>query len=94
MSRDMRLVGATVAVTLMLGIGGGHAENDVKPPAQTAAEAPASTDVETLKERLSDKASDEQRVDNCKVPLDRRGTKARPEGCERNDARAAPPKQP
>jgi hypothetical protein len=33
----------------------------------------------TLKERLSDKASDEQRIDNCRVPLDRRGTRPRPE---------------
>ena len=33
----------------------------------------------TLKERLSDKASDEQRVDNCRVPLERRGARARPE---------------
>jgi hypothetical protein len=34
----------------------------------------------TLKERLSDKASDEQRIDNCRVPLERRGAKPRP-GC-------------
>jgi hypothetical protein len=33
----------------------------------------------TLKERLSDKASDEQRIDNCRVPLERRGAKPRPE---------------
>jgi hypothetical protein len=37
---------------------------------------------ETLKERLGDKASDEQRVDNCKVPVERRGTKVRPDHCE------------
>ncbi|HUH83431.1 MAG TPA: hypothetical protein VLX85_02415 [Stellaceae bacterium] len=42
--------------------------------------APASApDMKTLKERLSDKASDEQRVDNCRVPSDRRGTKPRPD---------------
>jgi len=34
----------------------------------------------TLKERLSDKASDEQRIDNCRVPRERRGTRPRP-GC-------------
>ena len=34
---------------------------------------------QTLKERLSDKASDEQRVDNCHVPLERRGAKPRPD---------------
>jgi len=33
----------------------------------------------TLKERLSDKASDEQRIDNCRVPLERRGARPRPE---------------
>jgi hypothetical protein len=34
----------------------------------------------TGKERLSDKASDEQRVDDCKVPPSRR-TRARPVAC-------------
>jgi hypothetical protein len=33
---------------------------------------------QTLKERLSDKASDDQRVDNCRVPPERRGTLTRP----------------
>ena len=36
-------------------------------------------DARTLKERLSDKASDEQRMDNCHVPLERRGPKLRPD---------------
>jgi hypothetical protein len=35
----------------------------------------------TGKERLGGKASDEQRVDNCKVPLDLRGPKPRPDQC-------------
>ena len=33
----------------------------------------------TLKERLSDKASDTQRVDNCHVPPERRGSLPRPD---------------
>lgn len=33
----------------------------------------------TSKERLSDKAADEQRVDNCRVPVERRGTTPRPD---------------
>jgi hypothetical protein len=33
----------------------------------------------TVKERLSSKASDDQRVDNCKVPRDLRGPKSRPD---------------
>jgi hypothetical protein len=36
----------------------------------------------TAKERLGRKASDEQRVDNCKVSLDRRGPKPRPDECD------------
>jgi hypothetical protein len=34
---------------------------------------------QTLKERLSDKASDTQRVDNCHVPAERRGPMPRPD---------------
>jgi hypothetical protein len=36
----------------------------------------------TAKERLGVKASDEQRVDNCKVPLDRSGPKPWPDECD------------
>src|SRR5262249_38651866 len=36
----------------------------------------------TGKERLSEKWKDEQRIDNCKVPLDKRGPKARPDSCD------------
>jgi hypothetical protein len=45
--------------------------------------APSSpaAELKTSKERLSNKAADEQRVDNCRVPVDRRGTVARPD-CE------------
>jgi hypothetical protein len=35
----------------------------------------------TLKERLGAKWTDEQRVDNCKVPLDKRGSRPRPDTC-------------
>jgi hypothetical protein len=35
----------------------------------------------TAKERLSGKSTDEQRVDNCKVPLELRGAKPRPDHC-------------
>jgi hypothetical protein len=37
--------------------------------------------IRTAKERLGGKASDEQRVDNCKVPRDLRGPKPRPDEC-------------
>jgi hypothetical protein len=36
-------------------------------------------EAQTLKERLSDKASDAQRVDNCQVPPERRGPTPRPD---------------
>jgi len=39
----------------------------------------AADELKTLKERLSDKASDQQRVDNCRVPPDRRGATPRPD---------------
>ncbi|MDD2761007.1 MAG: hypothetical protein PHH11_12030 [Methylomonas sp.] len=35
----------------------------------------------TAKERLGSKAADNQRVNNCKVPRERRGGKIRPEAC-------------
>ena len=56
-----------------------QAPRDQPPPSGQQAAA------ETLKERLSDKASDEQRVNNCKVPKDRRGPKPRP-GCPQEEA--------
>ncbi|WP_321799486.1 hypothetical protein [Caballeronia sp. J97] len=51
-----------------------------------AAQAPvaasdAASEPKTLKERLGDKASDDQRVDNCHVPVEQRGTKVRPDKC-------------
>ena len=40
-------------------------------------------EAQTLKERLSDEASDAQRIDNCHVPPERRGTLPRPDCPER-----------
>lgn len=51
-----------------------------KPAAGVAAPASAQRTL-TGKERLGPKWTDEQRIDNCKVPLDKRGTKPRPSGC-------------
>jgi hypothetical protein len=47
-------------------------------------------ETKTSKERLSDKASDEQRVDDCRVPVARRGASARP-GCAADPRRSAQP---
>lgn len=35
----------------------------------------------TGKERLGRKWTDEQRIDNCHVPIEKRGSKARPSAC-------------
>ena len=48
--------------------------------AAPTAEAPAKL---TGKERLGRKWTDEQRIDNCNVPINKRGSKPRPDTCER-----------
>jgi len=55
-----------------------------------AGSAALAQDALTLKERLSDKASDGQRVDNCHVLLERRGTKPRPD-CPEESRSQIPP---
>jgi hypothetical protein len=51
-------------------------------------------EAQTLKERLSDKASDAQRVDNCHVPPDRRGALPRPDCPEKDRPATAEAKAP
>jgi hypothetical protein len=53
--------------------------------AATAQERPRDTAPATLtgKERLGRKWTDEQRIDNCNVPVDKRGPKPRPSECAR-----------
>jgi hypothetical protein len=46
--------------------------------ATVPADAPSSL---TGKERLGRKWNDEQRIDNCHVPIDKRGTRPRPSSC-------------
>lgn len=40
------------------------------------------TCIKTAKERLGRKGDDEQRVNDCKVPVQKRGLKLRPAGCD------------
>jgi hypothetical protein len=49
-----------------------------KPQAVSPTEMPP---VLTGKERLGRKWTDEQRIDNCNVPIAKRGTKPRPDNC-------------
>ena len=48
-------------------------------PRTTSEPRPAAS--KTAKERLTGKAADEQRVNDCKVPPDTRGAKKRPADC-------------
>ena len=51
-------------------------------PTPSAAILPSNTPTAlTGKERLGKKWMDEQRIDNCKVPIDQRGIKPRPSTC-------------
>ena len=49
--------------------------------APTAPAATGSSEQLTGKERLGKKWTDEQRVDNCNVPVDKRGPRPRPNTC-------------
>lgn len=64
-----KLLGALALLLLGLGIGSGLLQ----------AQEASGDALKSAKERLSDKASDDQRVDNCRVPLERRGSKPRPD---------------
>ena len=50
-------------------------------PGVGAIAAPNAGAQRTGKERLGEKWKDEQRIDNCKVPLDKQGPKPRPDSC-------------
>jgi hypothetical protein len=51
------------------------------PPEQATPIAATAPRTLTGKERLGRKWMDEQRIDNCNVPIDMRGTKPRPSVC-------------
>jgi hypothetical protein len=61
---------------VIMSMASGYARAD-----ENASAPDTSSEPKTLKERLGDKASDDQRVDNCKVPVGQRGSKPRPDTC-------------
>jgi hypothetical protein len=77
-----RPLGYMLTAVLALGLAGSslvaHAQSS---GASGDATREPSGPVRTGKERLGNKWSDEQRVDNCKVPPDKRGAKVRPDSC-------------
>lgn len=72
----MRTAVLAAAIALSSGIAQAQPSAGARP---ATSESPAP--VRTGKERLGNKWSDEQRVDNCKVPPEKRGTKSRPDAC-------------
>jgi hypothetical protein len=54
---------------------------NARSPDQPAPNATVQQETLTGKERLGPKWTDEQRIDNCKVPVDKRGTKPRSSAC-------------
>jgi hypothetical protein len=64
----------------ILGASYGSAE-ERSPAARDSRTAPNTIDSFTGKERLGRKWMDEQRIDNCKVPTDKQGTKPRSSAC-------------
>lgn len=77
-----RILARAMALTLALQAGLAAAGEGVREDGNAKQIEAAPT--RTGKERLGGKASDEQRVDNCKVPPDRRGATPRPDTCREN----------
>jgi hypothetical protein len=79
-SRTSRIIIAATMIALSLAAQ--HAAIAGSVAASPALQPPArNPQLLTLKERLGEKWTDEQRVDNCNVPLDKRGPKPRPDAC-------------
>jgi hypothetical protein len=72
--------GRAFGIMLLLLVGVGSPSFAQQRPAATNSPAGPSEPL-TLKERLGAKWTDEQRIDNCKVPLDKRGSVPRPDAC-------------
>ena len=68
-------------IALTLAIQAASASTAVTPCEAQDAKQFQAEPTRTGKERLGGKASDEQRTDNCKVPLELRGPKPRPDDC-------------
>jgi hypothetical protein len=72
-------LGSVVALVLLVQVGAaesGTVLHQDDEPKQFRAEP-----MRTGKERLGGKSTDEQRIDNCNVPLELRGPKPRPDSC-------------
>jgi hypothetical protein len=84
--RCLSLRAAPAAVLLLSAVAVASAQTPVTgrpaaPPSANTTSPARAPKVLTGKERLGEKWQDEQRIDNCKVPIDKRGTKPRPDAC-------------
>jgi hypothetical protein len=66
---------AAALLAVQIGLASAGGGSNAEPAIAETRAAPT----RTVKERLSSKASDDQRVDNCKVPPELRGPKSRPD---------------
>ena len=78
---SMPLLRATLFASLLLGLAPGALAQEGKGNAVNNIATEMLRPGLTGKERLGPKWSDEQRIDNCHVPFDKRGRKSRPDGC-------------
>jgi len=77
----MSLLRASLFASLLFGLSPCAVAQDEKANAASNIRTEKPARVLTGKERLGPKWSDEQRIDNCHVPFDKRGGKARPDNC-------------
>jgi hypothetical protein len=75
------ITGWTLAAAMALALQAGSSVAGEGPREDGDAKQMEVAPTRTGKERLGGKASDEQRVDNCKVPPNRRGDTPRPNRC-------------
>ena len=75
-----RLISLLFTVCLASGAFAQDRRPDQSAPNAVSAE-PTNKPSLTGKERMGRKWMDEQRIDNCNVPIDKRGSRPRPSGC-------------
>ena len=73
-------IGILFAASMVSTVAAQDRQADQTPPAPQSAR-PADAPVLTGKERSGRKWNDEQRIDNCNVPVEKRGSKPRPADC-------------
>ena len=81
LSRRLVALAFTAAVFAPVAVGAQTISPTNGPKSPGTATPPNGAAQLTGKERLGEKWKDEQRTDNCNVPLDKRGTKPRPDSC-------------